>query len=88
MNQDLHTHWVLFLSCDVFDCISIKIVYFHLRYYELFLYSKSSSSLTTESQMFNRWYHIVLTEGAEIDDTGFINHSTTTNMQKLALFNS
>ncbi len=40
--------------------ISIKIVYFHLKSYGLFLYSKSSSSLITATQIFHfttLWCH-------------------------------
>ncbi len=45
MNQDPPTHQVLFLSCDVvFEYNSITIVYFHLKSYGLFRYSKNSSS--------------------------------------------
>ncbi len=41
MIQDTPTHWVLFLSPDVFvEYISIKKIYFYLKYYGLFLYSK------------------------------------------------
>ncbi len=36
INQDLLTHWLFFLSCDVFvRYISSRIVYFYLKYYEL-----------------------------------------------------
>ncbi len=42
MNQKTPTHWVLFVSCDVFvEYISIKIVYFYVKYYGLFVCSKS-----------------------------------------------
>ncbi len=61
MNQDPPTHWVLFLSCDVFfEYISSEIVYFYLKYYGLFLYSKSSRSTITASKMFHitaPWCH-------------------------------
>ncbi len=55
MNQDTPKHWALFLSCDGFiEYISINIVSFHLKYCELFLYSKhSSSSLITANKMFH-----------------------------------
>ncbi len=51
MNQDPPTYWVLFLSCDVVpEYISIKIVYFHLKCYGQFLYSKRNSGMITVSQ--------------------------------------
>ncbi len=56
MNQDPLPLTVFFknIFCNVFvEYVSIKIVYFHLKYYRLFLYSKYSSSLTTVSKMFH-----------------------------------
>ncbi len=54
--------WFVFIMVFFYEYISIKIVYFHLRYYELFLYSKSSrSSLITASKIFHitaPWHHI------------------------------
>ncbi len=48
MNQDSPTQWDLFLSCNVFvEYISIKIAYFHLKYYGLFFFIVKS--LTTHN---------------------------------------
>ncbi len=45
INQDPLNHLVLILSCDVFvKYISSRTVYFYLKYYELFYYSKSRRS--------------------------------------------
>ncbi len=62
MNQDPPTHWVLLYPVTFsFEYIFIKIIYLHLKYCGLFLYSKnSSSSLIISSQMFQvfaQWYH-------------------------------
>ncbi len=48
INQDPLNHLVLLLSCDVFvQYISSRTIYFYLKYYELFFYSKSRRSPTT-----------------------------------------
>ncbi len=51
--------FVFILWC-FYEYNSNKIVYFHLRYYQLFLYSKSRSSLITASKLFHitaPWHH-------------------------------
>ncbi len=53
MNQDPPTVCHLLLSCNVFEYNSTKVLYFHLKCCGLFLYSKCSSSLITESKMFH-----------------------------------
>ncbi len=55
-NQDSSTQCVLPLSRDVFvKYILIKIVYFHLKYYGLLLYSKIASSLITSIKIMHMY---------------------------------
>ncbi len=55
-----HSLGFVFILWFFFEYISSKIVYFFLKYYGLFLYSKSSRSPITASKMFNittPWCH-------------------------------
>ncbi len=49
INLDPPSHWVLFLSCDVFlNIFPLKVfVYFRLKYYGLFLYSERNNNIIT-----------------------------------------
>ncbi len=52
LNKTTHLLGFVFMLRCFYENISIKIVYFYLKYYELFLCCKSSSSLITASKMF------------------------------------
>ncbi len=50
-SRSTHSLGFVFILWCFSECISIKIAYFHLRYYKLFPYSKSSHSLITSKML-------------------------------------
>ncbi len=52
-SRSTHLLGFVFILCYFYEYISITIAYFDLKYYELFLSSKSSSSLITASDIFH-----------------------------------
>ncbi len=59
-SRSTHSLGFVFILWCFFEYISSKIIYFYLKYYGLFLYSKSSRSPITASKMFHitaPWHH-------------------------------